>query len=179
MRLRQIDVAMADFRGANWKRCVSYFTLRWFPKKCNVAVSIRLPQPRGPDWLKQGRWPRREKWPPWPSSRGQVPIDQRRCLPAGGAGRNPMCHAQATAHRRRRRYGYSATAAPAGAARSFALGSRPGAVLESTTRVASSFSPWPARPSTAPSAAVRSSTKRARCLPLAPAGRRIRYCATS
>jgi hypothetical protein len=24
---RQIDVAMPDFRGANWKRCVSYFTL--------------------------------------------------------------------------------------------------------------------------------------------------------
>jgi len=25
---RQIDVAMPDFRGANWKRCMSYFTLR-------------------------------------------------------------------------------------------------------------------------------------------------------
>src|SRR5262249_57082241 len=25
---RQIDVARPDFRGANWKRCVSYFTLR-------------------------------------------------------------------------------------------------------------------------------------------------------
>jgi hypothetical protein len=25
---REIDVAMANFRGANWKRCVSYFTLR-------------------------------------------------------------------------------------------------------------------------------------------------------
>jgi hypothetical protein len=25
---RQIDVAMPDVRGANWKRCVSYFTLR-------------------------------------------------------------------------------------------------------------------------------------------------------
>jgi hypothetical protein len=29
---RQIDVAMPDFRGANWKRCVSYFTLRWLSK---------------------------------------------------------------------------------------------------------------------------------------------------
>jgi hypothetical protein len=30
---RQIDVAMANFRGANWKRCVSYLTLRWLSKK--------------------------------------------------------------------------------------------------------------------------------------------------
>ena len=31
---RQIDVAMPDFRGANWKRFMSYFTLRWLSKKC-------------------------------------------------------------------------------------------------------------------------------------------------
>jgi hypothetical protein len=30
---RQIDVGMANFRGANWKRCVSYLTLRWLSKK--------------------------------------------------------------------------------------------------------------------------------------------------
>ena len=26
---RQINIVMADFRGANWKRMMSYFTLRW------------------------------------------------------------------------------------------------------------------------------------------------------
>jgi hypothetical protein len=30
---RQIDAAMPDFRGDNWKRCMSYFTLRWLSKK--------------------------------------------------------------------------------------------------------------------------------------------------
>jgi hypothetical protein len=38
---RQIDVAMPDFRGANWKRCMSYFTLRWLSKKSNVAALVR------------------------------------------------------------------------------------------------------------------------------------------
>jgi hypothetical protein len=35
-----IDVAMADFRGANWKRCVSYFTLRWLSKKYTVRCPL-------------------------------------------------------------------------------------------------------------------------------------------
>src|SRR6516165_5547277 len=69
----QIDVAMADFRGANWKRCVSYFTLRWLSEKMQRCGLDPLAPAAGPDWLKQGRWPRREKWPPWPSSRGQLP----------------------------------------------------------------------------------------------------------
>ena len=34
---RQIDVAMPDFRGANWKKCMSYFTPRWSSKKCTCA----------------------------------------------------------------------------------------------------------------------------------------------
>jgi hypothetical protein len=34
----QIDVAMPDFRRANWKRGMSYFTLRPSSKKCNVAA---------------------------------------------------------------------------------------------------------------------------------------------
>jgi len=38
---RQIDVAMPDLRGANWKRYMSYFTLRWLSKKCKVAKKTR------------------------------------------------------------------------------------------------------------------------------------------
>jgi hypothetical protein len=38
---RQIDVAMANFRGANWKRCVSYLTLRWLSKKCMGAKGVQ------------------------------------------------------------------------------------------------------------------------------------------
>ena len=38
---RQIDVAMPDFRGANWKRCMSYFTLRWFPKNATLRREVR------------------------------------------------------------------------------------------------------------------------------------------
>jgi hypothetical protein len=38
---RQIDVAMPDFRGANWKRCMSHFTLRWFPKNATLRREVR------------------------------------------------------------------------------------------------------------------------------------------
>src|SRR5262249_14795234 len=37
---RQIDVAMADFRGAKRKRCVSYFTLRWCPKNARWPKTL-------------------------------------------------------------------------------------------------------------------------------------------
>src|SRR5262249_35897038 len=37
---RQIDVAMADFRGAKRKRCVSYFTLRWWPKNARWPKTL-------------------------------------------------------------------------------------------------------------------------------------------
>jgi hypothetical protein len=37
---RQIDVAMADFRGAKRKRYVSYFTLRWCPKNARWPKTL-------------------------------------------------------------------------------------------------------------------------------------------
>ena len=38
---RQIDVAMPDFRGANWKRCMSDFTLCWFPKNATLRREVQ------------------------------------------------------------------------------------------------------------------------------------------
>ena len=39
---RQIDVAMPDFRGADWKKCMSHFTLRWLSKKCEPKDPMEL-----------------------------------------------------------------------------------------------------------------------------------------
>ena len=53
------NVARPDFRGANWKGCMSHVTLRWLSKKkYNVAVERPPPMimrpgqaaPRRPDW---------------------------------------------------------------------------------------------------------------------------------
>src|SRR5262245_62870849 len=66
---RQIDVARPDFRGANWKRCMSHVTLRWLSKKIqrcgraattdDYAAGAGGSTSPGPGWAISGsvRWP--------------------------------------------------------------------------------------------------------------------------